>query len=107
MDTISDFSMLVENVITCSVCLKHYDQPRMLQNCKHTFCLQCLLNLSSQSDGDVKCPKDDGWTFRRDDIADNDTNRNLENLVKLFRKIDIFKSLVDITMPVIFFYRIT
>ena len=103
----SDFSMLVENVITCSVCLKHYDQPRILKDCAHTFCLQCLLNLSSQTDGDVKCPKDDGWTFRRDQIGGLDTNTKVEGLVKIFRKLTIFNLLVDIIMPVIFFYRIT
>ena len=98
--------MLVENVITCSVCLKHYDQPRMLQNCKHTFCLQCLLNLSSQTGGDVKCPKDDGSEVRGDEIGGLPPNTDLENLVKLFRKLDIFNSLVNIAMTIILVSRI-
>ena len=84
---ISDFSALVENVITCSVCLKHYDQPKILHECSHTFCLQCLENLCSQTDGNVTCPKGDGTEIKRDGINGLAANTDVENLVKLFRKL--------------------
>lgn len=82
---LANLTTLVENVITCPVCLKHFDQPRMLP-CSHTFCFQCLQNMSVQSDGKFECPKRDGIRVEGDAIDRLPMNEDLWNLIKLFRK---------------------
>ena len=82
---LSDFSALVENVITCPVCLKHFDQPRMLP-CSHTFCFQCLQNMSSQNDGQFECPKRDGTKVGGNEIGGLPMNEEICKLINLFRK---------------------
>ena len=83
---VSDFSALVENVITCPVCLKHFDQPRMLP-CSHTFCFQCLQNMSAQNDGLFECPKQDGTKVEGNTIGALPSNEAVCELVKLLRKL--------------------
>jgi hypothetical protein len=92
---VSDFSALVENVITCPVCLKHFDQPRMLP-CSHTFCFQCLHNMSTQNNGSFECPKRDGTKIQGNAIGALPSNEAICELVKLLRKYILsFESLVN------------
>jgi tripartite motif-containing protein 2/3 len=79
----SNFSALVENVITCPVCLKHFDQPRML-DCKHTFCFQCIEQMASQNNGLFECPKRDGIQVEKDKINALPLNQFVRELVQLF-----------------------
>ncbi|XP_006818299.1 tripartite motif-containing protein 3-like [Saccoglossus kowalevskii] len=44
-----------EDFLTCCVCYKHYQQPKVLP-CLHTFCEQCLLPLVKNTDLNLKCP---------------------------------------------------
>ena len=82
---VSDFTELVETVITCPVCLKHFDQPRMLP-CSHTFCFQCLEHMCSQNNGLLECPQRDGTTVERNEIAGLPLNQAVSDLVQLFGK---------------------
>ncbi|CAF1268946.1 unnamed protein product [Adineta steineri] len=78
----SNFTALVENVITCPICLKHFDEPRMLpyhpdlttpmchrcgtdvaehwcdSDCKHCFCSKCWDSIHEvgQYRNHTKCP---------------------------------------------------
>lgn len=79
----TDFSALVENVITCPVCLRHYDEPRMLP-CAHTFCLQCIQQMTSQNNGMLECPKLDGTKVEAGNIDMLPANQVLCDLIKLF-----------------------
>uniref|UniRef100_UPI00398E5506 RING finger protein nhl-1-like n=1 Tax=Pristiophorus japonicus TaxID=55135 RepID=UPI00398E5506 len=48
---------LVEQLLTCSVCLDRYIRPRLLP-CQHTFCQEpCLSGLVDQVGWQVKCPE--------------------------------------------------
>jgi hypothetical protein len=78
----SNFTALVENVITCPVCLKHFDDPRMLQ-CSHTFCFQCIQQMTSQNNGLLECPKRDGTKVEGNDINELPLNKAVRNLVQL------------------------
>ena len=83
----SDFSALMENVITCPVCLRHFDDPRML-SCKHTFCLQCIQQMVSHDNGMLECPKRDGPPVAVDDINTLTKNEAVSKLLQLFSKWD-------------------
>jgi Ran GTPase-activating protein (RanGAP) involved in mRNA processing and transport len=78
----SNFTELVENVITCPVCFKHFDQPRMLP-CKHTFCFQCIQNMDTGNDGMLRCPNRDGAEVEKDKIGDLPANEVVRELVQL------------------------
>ena len=43
-----------EDLLTCSICLERYKNPKILP-CHHSYCEQCLVNLKGQRDG-IKCP---------------------------------------------------
>ncbi|XP_072434502.1 tripartite motif-containing protein 3-like isoform X1 [Chiloscyllium punctatum] len=48
---------LVEELLTCSVCLERYNRPKLLP-CQHTFCQDpCLSSLVDQDGREVKCPE--------------------------------------------------
>ncbi|XP_078085209.1 tripartite motif-containing protein 3-like [Mustelus asterias] len=48
---------LVEQLLTCSVCLERYTRPRFLP-CQHTFCQEpCLSGLVDPDGRQVKCPQ--------------------------------------------------
>ncbi len=79
----STFTALVENVITCPVCLKHFDQPRILKECSHTFCFQCIQQMASKNNGRFECPKQDGITIEPNAINTLLVNEALRKLVEL------------------------
>ncbi len=79
----SNFTELVENVITCPVCLKHFDQPRMLP-CSHTFCFQCIQQMTSDNNGLLECPKRDGVKVEGNNIDALPLNQAVRELVQLF-----------------------
>ncbi len=78
----SNFSALVENVITCPICLKHFDQPRMLP-CSHTFCFRCIQNMTSQNNGLLKCPQRDDTKVEGNNINTLPLNKAVHELVQL------------------------
>ena len=55
--TYISFSM-VEEMITCSICIEVIDDPRQLQ-CLHTYCYECLVQYLSSKDkkDQIKCPE--------------------------------------------------
>ena len=79
---VSDFTNLVEDVITCPVCLKHYDEPRLLP-CSHTFCYQCIQQLTSTNQGVLVCPNHDGTRIEGNDIAQLPPNTVVSDLIEL------------------------
>lgn len=81
----SSSTSLVENAITCPICLKHFDEPRMLP-CKHTFCLQCIQQMISQNNGVWECPKQDGEKVEENDIRNLNINNEISKLIQLFGK---------------------
>ncbi len=80
----STFTALVENVITCPVCLKHFDQPRMLPRCSHTFCFQCIQQMALKNNGQFECPKQDGTKVEGNAINALLLNEAVRKLVQLF-----------------------
>ena len=79
---------LVENVITCPVCLRHFDQPRMLP-CSHTFCFQCLQQMATQNNGLFECPRRDGVTVQGNEINTLPANKVVLDLVQLIGRYTI------------------
>lgn len=81
----TEFSVLMENAITCPVCLRHFDDPRMF-SCKHTFCLQCIQQMITQDIDVLECPKQDGTTVAVGNINTLAKNEVVTKLVQLFSK---------------------
>ncbi|CAM4922220.1 unnamed protein product [Rotaria socialis] len=79
----SNLTALVENVITCPICLKHFDQPRMLP-CSHTFCFQCIQQMVTDNHGVLECPKRDGVKIEGNNIGDLPLNETVRGLLQLF-----------------------
>ena len=53
---------MVEEMITCSICVEVTDDPRQLQ-CLHTYCYKCLvqyLNTKDKKD-EIECPHCRKW----------------------------------------------
>jgi len=49
--------------LMCGLCQRQYSNvgdlvPRLLPECGHTYCTQCLNDLLSQSEGEFYCPED-------------------------------------------------
>lgn len=82
---VSVLNTLVENVITCDVCFKHFDEPRMLP-CSHTFCLLCIQQMTLQNNGRLECPKHDGITVEQNQINMLPMNQVLHDLVQAIGK---------------------
>lgn len=82
----STLTTLVETVITCPICLKHYDQPRMLP-CSHTFCFQCIQQMASNNHGVLECPKRDGVKVEGNNIEELPLNKTVRDLIQLFGKL--------------------
>ncbi|XP_026798675.3 E3 ubiquitin/ISG15 ligase TRIM25 isoform X2 [Pangasianodon hypophthalmus] len=57
MATALDDTSVLEEELTCPVCLDLYREPHLLP-CGHNFCLQCLRRLKSRSErGRLRCPE--------------------------------------------------
>jgi len=76
---------LVETVITCPVCKRHFDEPRMLP-CSHTFCFQCIQQMTVQNNGLLECPNHDGTMVEEAAIDRLPSNQVLCDLVQLIGK---------------------
>lgn len=44
----------LENEISCSVCLDVYEDPHVLKQCLHTYCLKCIQRIEKRAQ--VQCP---------------------------------------------------
>ncbi|KAJ8321299.1 hypothetical protein KUTeg_001157 [Tegillarca granosa] len=50
-------STILEDFLTCSICLEIFKEPKILP-CLHTFCLSCLSKLVNSSSSNIlRCPK--------------------------------------------------
>lgn len=83
---VPDLKTLVENAITCPICMKHFDQPRILP-CSHTFCFQCIQQMTLQNNGLLECPNHDGITVEQRAINELPSNQVMCDLVQLIGKI--------------------
>ncbi|CAF3644598.1 unnamed protein product [Rotaria sordida] len=71
-----------EDLITCSICLGYFIDPRILP-CSHTYCLQCIHQAAASSGGQFNCPLRDGTRIRANNIDSLPINRNLRDMVDL------------------------
>ncbi|CAF2648900.1 unnamed protein product [Rotaria sp. Silwood2] len=71
-----------EDLITCSICLGYFVDPRILP-CSHTYCLQCIRQIAASSGGQFNCPLRDGTRIRASNIDSLPINRNLRDMVDL------------------------
>ncbi|XP_038643919.1 RING finger protein nhl-1-like [Scyliorhinus canicula] len=69
---------LVEQLLSCSVCLERYTRPKLLP-CQHTFCQEpCLSSLVDQDAREVKCPECRGLhAIPREGVAGFPSNRTI------------------------------
>jgi hypothetical protein len=74
-----------ENLITCSLCSKLYDDPRLLP-CSHTYCFQCINRIISTNKNHFQCPSCDGSKMTKNDIDSLPSNRIIHDIVELYSK---------------------
>ncbi len=76
----------LEELVTCSICLHHYSDPRLLP-CSHTYCFECIQNLIKSSI--FECPLRDGTTLTQNTIATLPMNRTAKDMVELVSKMSL------------------
>lgn len=81
----STLNTLVENIITCPICLKHFDEPRDL-SCRDTYCLQCIQQMATDNQGTMQCLRPDGGRVAANEIIQLDPNESIVKLMKAFGK---------------------
>ncbi len=80
----SSHMALIEDPITCVICLKYFDDPRILP-CSHTYCLQCIKQMASAKNGQFECPMRDGTTIDSNHIDSLPLNRVARDIIELHR----------------------
>ena len=73
---------LIDSVVTCPICLEHFDDPRIL-NCSHTYCFRCIQKIASNNNGQFVCPLRDGTVIETNDINSLPSNRVVREIVEL------------------------
>ena len=81
----SETVALIETVITCPICLDHFEDPRLLP-CTHTYCLQCIKNIALKNHDQFECPLRDGTKINKDEINSLPLNRTVREIVTLLGK---------------------
>lgn len=72
---------LFEDMVTCTVCHKHFDDPRRLP-CGHTYCFQCICREALRTTGDFMCPMKDGTTIQRNQFSSLPVNHTMIELIE-------------------------
>lgn len=72
----------VIDVLSCTICLNHFVDPRMLP-CSHVFCLACIQTLADSNHGLFICPMDDETVVERDHIDSLPKNRIASELIDM------------------------
>ena len=50
-------NMTIESLLECSVCLELLNERHKVLPCQHTFCTQCLEDISWRNKGELRCPE--------------------------------------------------
>ena len=50
-------NMAIESLLECSVCLELLNERHKVLPCQHTFCTQCLEDISWRNKGELRCPE--------------------------------------------------
>ncbi|CAF1361319.1 unnamed protein product [Rotaria magnacalcarata] len=72
----------VDDLITCSLCLNYFADPRMLP-CSHTYCLQCIRQIAASNGGQFECPMRDGTRLETNHIDSLPINRAVRDMVDI------------------------
>lgn len=72
---------MYEDLMTCKICLKYYDDPRLLP-CSHTYCFQCIRKEISGINGNFTCPMNDGTTIQRNQITSLRANHAIREVIE-------------------------
>lgn len=73
---------LIESVITCPICLEHFEDPRLLP-CTHTYCLKCIKEVALKNNGQFECALRDGTIINKNEIDSLPLNRAVRQIVEL------------------------
>lgn len=71
----------VETLITCSICSKLYEDPRLLP-CLHSYCFRCITTNKDH----FSCPSCNGIKIRQNEIDSLPSNRLIQDIVELYGK---------------------
>jgi hypothetical protein len=81
----------VEDSITCIICKKIFDDPRLMP-CLHTYCRKCIERNAAAHKDQFECPLRDGYKILKRDIASLPVNQHIHDLVEVYSKYRILSS---------------
>ena len=81
----------VESLITCSLCSKLFEDPRLLP-CFHSFCSDCIKQSITPNNDHFTCPSCKRIEVAQDDIESLPSNQMIQSIVELYSKSNIRSS---------------
>ncbi|EDK31465.2 RING-type zinc-finger, LisH dimerization motif protein (macronuclear) [Tetrahymena thermophila SB210] len=94
---VEEYSQMIENNeldLFCSSCQNMFDEnnhlPRMLPECGHTFCNQCLVQILEKNDF-IECPEDNIVSSRKE-VVSFPKNYSLINIIRKKKKLSEYSS---------------
>lgn len=88
---------IIDELVTCTICFEHFDDPRVLP-CSHTYCLKCIRGVAARNNSQFECPLRDGTILTTEQIPTLPFNRIALHIVEELKKCKfhfIFNSLYD------------
>jgi hypothetical protein len=74
-----------ENLITCGICNREYDDPRIL-SCSHTYCLRCIKQNTATHNDQFECPLKDGTKVTKNLIDTLPVNQTMSDVIDYLGK---------------------
>jgi hypothetical protein len=75
----------METLITCSLCSKLYEDPRLLP-CSHSYCFRCINQIITTNQDHFTCPSCDGSKVTQNDIDSLPSNLIIQDTIELYGK---------------------
>ncbi|CAF4067638.1 unnamed protein product [Adineta steineri] len=79
----SNYTSSVEELITCPICHKYFDDPRLLP-CSHNYCRKCMEQIASDNEDQFECLVHDGTSVTKNNINVLPTNQIMVELIQLY-----------------------
>ncbi|CAF1054365.1 unnamed protein product [Adineta steineri] len=80
----------VEELITCSICRKYFDDPRLLP-CSHIYCRKCIEQIASDNEDQFECPLHDGTLVTKNNINTLPASQIMLELIQLYDSVQSSK----------------
>ncbi|CAF1499232.1 unnamed protein product [Adineta steineri] len=80
----------VKELITCSICHKCFDDPRILP-CSHIYCRKCMEQIASANEDQFECPAHDGTLVTKNNVNTLPVHQIMLKLIQLYDSMQSLK----------------